>query len=171
MIANWCVSGGSSSYRVISSAANARAQTARAARAILGNIRVHVSVSPCGRAQAPRCVGTNNSGGLTSLAGDREMAMIKKGGNIVQKDSQTLSLNVKDPEAHRLAQAIAKATGETMTRAVTEALRERYERLQMRDPETLAADLRAIAKRAAAHVKRPYLDHAEFLYDEHGLPK
>jgi antitoxin VapB len=99
------------------------------------------------------------------------MAMIKKGGNIVQKDSQTLSLNVKDPEAHRLAQAIAKATGETMTRAVTEALRERYERLQTRDPETLAADLRAIAKRAAAHVKRPYLDHAEFLYDEHGLPK
>ena len=41
-----------------------------------------------------------------------------------------MSLNVKDPEAHRLAQAIAQATGETMTRAVTEALRERYERLQ-----------------------------------------
>jgi antitoxin VapB len=90
---------------------------------------------------------------------------------MVQKDSQTMSLNVKDPEAHRLAHAIAKATGETMTRVVTEALRERYERLQTRDPETLAADLRAIAKRAAAHVKRPYLDHAEFLYDEHGLPK
>jgi antitoxin VapB len=31
--------------------------------------------------------------------------------------------------------------------------------------------LRAIAKRAAAHVKGPHLDHAEFLYDEHGLPK
>ena len=29
-----------------------------------------------------------------------------------------MSLNVKDPEAHRLAQAIAQATGETMTRAV-----------------------------------------------------
>lgn len=83
----------------------------------------------------------------------------------------TMSLNVKDPEAHRLAQAIAQATGETMTRAVTEALRERYERLQRRDPETLAADIRAIAKRAAAHIKRPYLDHAELLYDEHGLPK
>jgi antitoxin VapB len=82
-----------------------------------------------------------------------------------------MSLNVKDPEAHRLAQAIAQATGETMTRAVTEALRERYERLQRRDPETLAADIRAIAKRAAAHIKRPYLDHAELLYDEHGLPK
>ena len=42
---------------------------------------------------------------------------------------------------------------------------------QRRDPETLAADIRAIAKRAAAHIKRPYLDHAELLYDEHGLPK
>jgi antitoxin VapB len=78
-----------------------------------------------------------------------------------------MSLNVKDPEALRLAQA----TGETMTRAVTEALRERYERLQRRDPETLATDIRAIAKRAAAHIKRPRLDHAELLYDEHGLPK
>jgi antitoxin VapB len=82
-----------------------------------------------------------------------------------------MSLNVKDPEAHRLAHAIAQVTGETMTRAVTEALRERYERLQRRDPETLAADIRAIAKRAAAQIKRPYFDHAEFLYDEHGLPK
>ena len=32
-------------------------------------------------------------------------------------------------------------------------------------------ELRAIAGRAAAHVKRPYLSHAELLYDEHGLPK
>jgi antitoxin VapB len=82
-----------------------------------------------------------------------------------------VSLNVKDPEAHRLAQAIAQVTGETITRAVIEALRERYERLQTRDPETLAADIRAIAKRATAHIKRPYLEHAELLYDEHGLPK
>ena len=82
-----------------------------------------------------------------------------------------MTLNVKDPEAHRLAQAIAQATGETMTRAVTEALRERYERLQRRDPEALAAEIRAIAKRAAAHIKRPYLDSAELLFDEHGLPK
>ncbi len=80
-------------------------------------------------------------------------------------------LNVKDPEAHRLAQAIARATGETMTRVVTEALRERYERLQRQDSEALASDLRTIAKRAAAHIRRPYLDHAELLYDEHGLPK
>jgi antitoxin VapB len=89
---------------------------------------------------------------------------------MVQKE-RTASLNVKDPEAHRLAQAIAEETGETLTRATTEALRERYERLHKRDAEALAADIRAIADRAAAHIKAPYLDHAEYLYDEHGLPK
>jgi antitoxin VapB len=82
-----------------------------------------------------------------------------------------MSLNVKDPEAHRLAQAIAKATGETMTHAVTEALRERYERLRRRRAKASLEELRAIAARAAAHVKRPYLDHADLLYDQHGLPK
>lgn len=86
-----------------------------------------------------------------------------------------MGLNVKDPEAHRLAQAIARATGETITRAVTEALRERYERLHQKDPrkdpETLAADIRAIARRASSQIRRPYLHHAEFLYDEHGIPK
>ena len=84
-----------------------------------------------------------------------------------------MSLNIKDPEAHRLAQSISRATGETMTRVVIGALQERLERLQAkrRDPEALAADIRAIAKRASVHVKRPYLDHAELLYDEHGLPK
>ncbi len=81
------------------------------------------------------------------------------------------SLNIKDPEARRLARAIADVTGETMTDAVIQALRERHERLRRRDPEALAADIRAIAHRAAAHIKRPYLDHAELLYDENGLPK
>lgn len=90
---------------------------------------------------------------------------------MAQKERHTASLNIKDPEAHRLAQAIAQETGETLTRAVTEALRERYDRLHKRDPEALAADIRAIADRAAAHIQRPYLDHAEFLYDEHGVPK
>ena len=37
--------------------------------------------------------------------------------------------------------------------------------------EALAADVRALAKRASARVKRPYLHHAEYLYDKHGLPK
>jgi antitoxin VapB len=82
-----------------------------------------------------------------------------------------MTLNVKDPEAHRLANVIARETGESMTRVVTEALRERYERLQRQRGRATVEELRAIAERAAAHVKRPYLDHAELLYDEHGLPK
>lgn len=82
-----------------------------------------------------------------------------------------MTLNVKDPEAHRLAQAIAKATGETMTRAVTEALRERHARLQTRRGKASVEELLAIAKRVSAQVRLPYLDHAEFLYDERGLPK
>jgi antitoxin VapB len=89
----------------------------------------------------------------------------------LQKARNTGSLNVKDPEAHRLAEAIARQTGETITHAVTKALRERYDRLQSRRRKASVEELMAIAQRASAHVRGPYLDHAEFLYDEHGLPK
>ena len=87
------------------------------------------------------------------------------------KKGRNRSLNVKEPEAHRLAEAIAEVTGETITRAVTQALRERYERLQRRRARASVEELLGIADRAAALVKRPYLDHAELLYDERGLPK
>jgi antitoxin VapB len=82
-----------------------------------------------------------------------------------------MSLNIKDPEAHRLAQAISRATGESMTRVVTEALRERYAKIEQRKGKASVKELLAIAARAAAHVKRPYANHAELLYDESGLPK
>jgi antitoxin VapB len=85
----------------------------------------------------------------------------------------SMSLNIKDPEAHRLAQKIAEATGETMTRVVISSLRERLERLHLhrRDPDTLAADIRSIAKRASAEFNKPHIDHGKFLYDEQGLPR
>jgi antitoxin VapB len=82
-----------------------------------------------------------------------------------------MSLNIKDPEAHRLAHAIAQATGQSMTRVVTDALRERYARIEHRRGKASVAELLAIADRAAAHVTCPYADHADFLYDENGLPK
>jgi antitoxin VapB len=82
-----------------------------------------------------------------------------------------MSLNIKDPEAHRLARAVAKVTGETMTRAVTIALQERLERLEKRKSKASVEELMAIGKSVSDMVKRPYLDHAELLYDEHGLPK
>src|SRR3546814_11696991 len=67
-----------------------------------------------------------------------------------------MSLNVKDPEAHRLAQAIAQATGQSMTRVVTEALRERFARIERQKSKARVAELLTIADRAATHVKRPY---------------
>jgi antitoxin VapB len=83
-----------------------------------------------------------------------------------------MSLNIKDPEAHKLAQQLARETGETMTAAVTEAIRERLESIRRRRKRdaTLAA-IHAISKRSAELLKGPYIDHAELLYDEHGLPK
>ena len=51
------------------------------------------------------------------------------------------------------------------------SLRERYERLQSRRGKASVEELLAIAKRASAQVKHPYLDHATFLYDQRGLPK
>ena len=82
-----------------------------------------------------------------------------------------MSLSIKDPEAHRLAQAIAHATGESMTRVVTEALRERFAKIERQKGRASVEELLAIADRAATHVTRPYVDHADFLYDENGLPK
>ncbi|HZZ40687.1 MAG TPA: type II toxin-antitoxin system VapB family antitoxin [Acidobacteriaceae bacterium] len=81
------------------------------------------------------------------------------------------SLNIKDPEAWRLAVAIADRTGETMTRVVTESLRERYERLPGDRHKASIEELQSIASRISARVNRPYLDHSDLLYDERGLPK
>jgi antitoxin VapB len=83
-----------------------------------------------------------------------------------------MTLNIKDPEAHKLARKIAEQTGESMTKAVTEALRERLSRLSnTRKPETKAQELLAIGRRCAANLKKKPMDHAALLYDERGLPK
>ena len=82
-----------------------------------------------------------------------------------------MHLNIKDPEAHRLALAIARSTGESMTRVVTQALRERLSAIERRKGRASVEDLLAIADRAAALVRRPYADHSELLYDDSGLPK
>lgn len=83
-----------------------------------------------------------------------------------------MTLNVKDPEAHKLAKAIQRETGETLTLAVVEALRERLERVRrQRKEKRLAEELAAISRRYRAAMKGPPIDHAAFLYDERGLPR
>ncbi|HLZ92800.1 MAG TPA: type II toxin-antitoxin system VapB family antitoxin [Candidatus Acidoferrum sp.] len=83
-----------------------------------------------------------------------------------------MSLNIKDPEAHQLAQALARETGESMTRAVTTALRERLARVRRSHKQIAkAAELLRIGRRCASYLKRPPVDHADLLYDEKGLPR
>lgn len=82
-----------------------------------------------------------------------------------------MSLNIKDAEAHKLAQAISRATGESMTSVVKEALRDRFARIEQRKGKASVDELLAIADRAAAYLKGPSIDHDELLYDEKGLPK
>jgi antitoxin VapB len=84
-----------------------------------------------------------------------------------------MSLNIKSEEAHRLAQVLARLTGESMTAAVTEALRERLDRVRRERAVSLADRLSAIGKDCAAHLKEPFrtVDHGDLLYDETGLPR
>ncbi len=83
-----------------------------------------------------------------------------------------MSLNIKDPEAHQLAQELSKATGETMTEAVTIALRERLARLRRsRKSDPTVAELLGIGRRCAANLNGKPLDYDALLYDEDGLPK
>jgi len=83
-----------------------------------------------------------------------------------------MTLNIKDPATHTLAQTLAKETGETMTQAVTEAIRERLQRVRrQRKPEATVAELLAIGHRCASTLKGKPVDHAAMLYDERGLPR
>lgn len=85
-----------------------------------------------------------------------------------------MSLNIKDPEAHELARKLAAATGETLTRAVVESLRERLNRVSRRgERKATAEDLLEIGRRFAARMTEPghSLDHGDLLYDEYGLPR
>ena len=85
-----------------------------------------------------------------------------------------MSLNIKNDEACQLASELARLTGETMTGAVTVALRERLEReKRRRGADSLARELHVIGQRCAS-LLRPEpsaIEHGDLLYDEQGLPK
>ncbi len=84
-----------------------------------------------------------------------------------------MSLNIKNEEAYRLARELAERTGESMTAAVTVAVRERLDRIRDQHDIDLVDRLLAIGKDCAAHLKEPYRssDHGALLYDELGLPR
>jgi antitoxin VapB len=89
----------------------------------------------------------------------------------------TMQLNIKNDEAYRLAQEIAARTGESLTEAVTRALRERLERettAARLAPQTKAERLERLRAAAARFDALPVLDPREpdaiVGYDENGLP-
>ena len=85
-----------------------------------------------------------------------------------------MSLNIKNDETCRLADELARLTGETMTGAITVALRERLEREKHeRGVEARVQEMRAIAERCAKLMGPgpSAVEHGDVLYDERGLPK
>jgi antitoxin VapB len=84
-----------------------------------------------------------------------------------------MALSIHSPEAERLASEVASATGESISEAVINALRERLEREKRK-----AQNVEAVVRKATAIGKHfcslPVLDPRsanEILgYNEHGLP-
>ena len=84
----------------------------------------------------------------------------------------TMALNIKDDTADRLARELAAATGESITTAVTTAVRERLERVQGSVPrEQRVQALAEIAARSSARRIRDARSAEEILgYGPDGLP-
>jgi antitoxin VapB len=84
-----------------------------------------------------------------------------------------MGMNIKNKEAHRLTEDLAKLTGESLTTAVTVSVRERLGRLRRARGGGLAERLIAIGKDCSVRLKKPFrtIDHGKMLYDKRGLPK
>ena len=82
-----------------------------------------------------------------------------------------MPLSIKNPDADRLARELARTTGETITEAVTIAIRERLVRETGWNPDGVRAEIARIQARLA---QAPVLDDRtpdEIIgYDENGLP-
>jgi antitoxin VapB len=82
-----------------------------------------------------------------------------------------MHLNIKNDEAHKLAAELAELTGESLTSAVTLALRERLAReRRRRRPGSIAARLMKIGKSYAALADTGRSPDEILGYDDHGLP-
>jgi antitoxin VapB len=84
-----------------------------------------------------------------------------------------MPLSIKNPEAEQLARQLADRTGETLTDAILNSLRERMKRISgRRHTVSLEQQIEAIAKRCAA---LPIIDKRSeddiLGYDKKGLPR
>ena len=84
-----------------------------------------------------------------------------------------MALNIRNAETERLANTLARLTGETKTEAVTKALRDRLARVRReRSRRRLADELDEIGRHCASLTVRDPRRPDEILgYDETGLPR
>lgn len=83
-----------------------------------------------------------------------------------------MGMNIKNDETYRLTRELAATTGESLTEAVTESVRERLVRVRQRQHDSLSERLLRIGQECAPRLTEPYRssDYADLLYDERGLP-
>jgi antitoxin VapB len=83
-----------------------------------------------------------------------------------------MALNIKNEETYRLVQALAEETGETLTEAVTVAVRERLESLyRRRRRKEVVQSVKEIQEFIRRLPDRDQRSAEEILgYDEYGLP-
>jgi antitoxin VapB len=83
-----------------------------------------------------------------------------------------MQLNIKSDDAYALATELAALTGESLTAAVTEALRERLEReRRVREKAEKVERIMALAREIRAHMTEPVSSSdTDALYDEDGFP-
>jgi antitoxin VapB len=83
-----------------------------------------------------------------------------------------MALNIKSPEADRLARDLSAATGESLTTAVENALRERLERTRGKDRAgRVERRLRALSEQVRQLPVADDRSPEEIIgYDERGLP-
>jgi antitoxin VapB len=88
-----------------------------------------------------------------------------------------MTMNIKNAETHRLARELAEITGESLTKAVTVAVRERLERERHRarpGGDDLIERLLEIGRRTAPQFRDAgitFENYDDLLYDEDGLPR
>ena len=84
----------------------------------------------------------------------------------------SMPLNIKDADTHALAKRLASLTGESLTQAVKQAVRERLAQVEKaRRAVRLADELDHIALHCASLPRRDRRSAEQIIgYDEQGLP-
>lgn len=87
-----------------------------------------------------------------------------------------MGLSIKNAETERLVRQLVERTGESVTGAISEAVRQRLERLATEDQRSAKDKLDTLEKISAECASRwvePFrsVDHGDLLYDDLGLPK